>query len=342
MSAAEKNDRLPPGQILTQKFPVVGEKEPLLSARDLSKWRLRVHGLVHRPFTWTWTDFKILADEELKADIHCVTGWSKYDCTFTGVPLKTILEYVGIMPEARFVRFEAYSARRHDTSLPLEVALEESWLVHAVDGKPLEMEHGFPLRVLTPSRYFYKSLKWLHRIELMAEDRLGYWERESSYHNVGDPWAGDQRFTTGSLRPEKVLHFKEATSFDRWRSARKVLIGLNLEGWKPATTDLTGLQLKNCNLRGVDFSGCDLKGCNLSISDLSGANLEGADLRGSDLEGANFAGANLKGADLRDCLLVAARFVGPDGDNGAQVDGLRLEGASGLLGSQEGYLNGRA
>lgn len=341
MSSDPKRDRLPPGQILTRKFPVVGEREPLAKAQDLTKWRLRVHGLVQRPFTWTWTDFKILADEEMEADIHCVTGWSRYDCKFTGVPLKTILEYVGIMDEARFVRFEAYSARRHDTSLPLDVALEETWLVHEVDGKPLEHEHGFPLRVVTPSRYFYKSLKWLHRIELIAEDRLGYWERESSYHNLADPWAGDQRFTTGSLRPERVLQFKEATSFDRWRTGRKIMIGLDLEGWKPLNKDLSGLQMKNCNLRGADFSGCDLRGANLSVSDLSGADLEGADCEGADLEGANFAGANLKNANFKDCLLVAARFVEADGSNGADIEGLRLEGCSGLFGSQEDYLNGK-
>ena len=334
----KKAPKLPPGQILTKKFPVVGEKQPTDAALDLGKWRLRVHGLVNRPFTWTWSDFKILAEDERTADIHCVTGWSRFDCHFTGVPLKTILEYVGIMPEAKFVRFEAYSSRRHATSLPLDLALEDTWLVHSFDGKPLDHSHGFPLRVLTPSRYFYKSLKWLHRIELMAQDRLGYWERESSYHNNGDPWAGDERFTTGSLRPEQVLQLREATSFDRWRVKRKVLIGLDLEGWEPKDKDLRRLQLKNCNLRGANLEGCDLREANLSVSTLDGANLEGADLRGADLEGVSFLGANLKKADLRDCLLAATRFVDPDQGNGAQIEGIRLEGSSGLLGSQETYL----
>ena len=334
----KKASRLPPGQILTQKFPVVGEKEPVDEALDLGKWRLQVHGLVNRPFTWTWSDFKILAEEQRTVDIHCVTGWSRLDCEFTGVPLKTILEYVGIRPEARFVRFEAYSERCHSTSLPLELALEDAWLVHSMDGKPLDHAHGFPLRVLTPSRYFYKSLKWLHRIELMAQDRLGYWERESHYHNNGDPWAGDQRFTTGSLRPEQVLQLQEATSFDRWRKKRRVIIGLDLKGWTPKSKDMRGLQLKNCDLRGADLSGCDLREANLSISDLRGANLEGADCRGADLEGASFIGANLKNADFRDTLLVAARFVDAESGEGADIEGLQWQGADGLLGSQEAYL----
>ena len=334
----KKASKLPPGQILTKKFPVVGEKLPTEDALDLGKWRLRVHGLVNRPFTWAWSDFKILAEDERTVDIHCVTGWSRFDCTFTGVPLKTILEYVGIMPEAKFVRFEAYSARRHATSLPLDLALEDTWLVHSFEGKELDHDHGFPLRVLTPSRYFYKSLKWLHRIELMAQDRLGYWERESSYHNNGDPWAGNERFITGSLRPEQVFQLREATSFDRWRAKKKILIGLDLDGWEPKDKDLRELQLKDCTFRGAKLAGCDLRGANLSVSNLDGADLEGADLRGADLEGASFIGANLKNADFRDCLLVAARFVDAQGGNGAQIEGLRLEGASGLLGSQEAYL----
>lgn len=333
-----KETRLPPGQVLTRKFPVVGEKAPSGVALDLAKWRLRVHGLVQRPFTWTWSDLKVLADEQLTVDIHCVTGWSRFDNTFTGLPLKVILDYVGVMPEAKFVRFEAYSGRRHDTSLPLDVALEDTWLVHSLDGKPLTPEHGFPLRVLNPNRYFYKSLKWLHRIELLAEDRLGFWERESAYHNVGDPWAGDQRFTTGSLRPEQALQFREATSFERWRGPRRVMIGLDLEGWQPASRDLRGLHLKNCNLRGADLEGCDLSEANLSVSDLSGANLRGANLKAADLEGTSFLDADLSDADLRDSLLVAARFVNAEGLRGARVQGSRWRGSSGLLGSQERYL----
>ncbi|MEM8998248.1 MAG: molybdopterin-dependent oxidoreductase, partial [Acidobacteriota bacterium] len=241
---------------------------------------------------------------------------------------------------AAFVRFEAYSERGHDTSLPLELALEDTWLVHSRDGAPLEPEHGYPLRTLTPSRYFYKSLKWLAHIEVLQEDRLGYWERESSYHNEADPWPGDQRFTSGSLDPRQAERFRSAGSFDRWRSPKKVLLGLDLRGWAPSDRDLSRLQLKNCDLRGADLESVDLRGSNLSLSDLRGANLKGADLRDSDLEGADFSGADLRDADLRGAALSATRFADDTGD-GAKVAGLRVDGATGLLGSQEAYLKPR-
>lgn len=323
---------LPPGQIRTVKFPVVGEKAPSPEALDLDAWRLEVTGRVFEPVTWTWQDFVALTWRDRTVDIHCVTGWSRLGSTFRGVPLADVLTRSQPTEDARFVRFEAYSERRHDTTLPLELALEDTWLVHEADGEALTPEHGYPLRTLTPSRYFYKSLKWLHRIELLAEDRPGYWERESSYHNVGDPWPGDQRFTSGSLEPEQVKRFREAKSFDRYRIQRKVLLGLDLRGWRPASNDLSGLELKNCDLRGAHLAGADLRGANLSLSNLRGADLRRADARGADLEGADFSGADLRHADLRDTFLSAARF------EGARVEGLRTGGASGLLESQSRYL----
>ena len=324
--------KLPPGQIQTRKFPVVGEKVPLPEALDLSAWRLEVDGLVNSPESFTWADFKALPWRERTVDIHCVTGWSRFDSTFRGVPLAEILQRCGVLEDARFVRFEAYSERRHDTTLPLDVALGDTWLVHEVDGEPLTPEHGYPLRTLTPLRYFYKSLKWLHRVSLLAEDRLGFWERESSYHNVGDPWQGDQRFTSGSLKPEDARRFKNAESFDRYRIQKRVLLGLDLRGWRPASRDLRDLQLKNCDLRGAKLQSADLRGANLSLSNLWGADLRDADARGADLEGVDFSGADLRGANLGNTLLSAARF------EGARTDGVNLEGSSGLLGSQARYL----
>ncbi len=333
--------RLPPGQALTRKFPVVGEKVPTPEALDLARWRLEVGGLVARPLTLTWPDYLDLPHRERVADIHCVTGWSQLGMRFTGVPLADLLAGVGIAREAAFVRFEAYSPRAHDTSLPLDLALADVWLVHEVDDRPLAPEHGYPLRTVAPARYFYKSLKWLRRIELLAEDRLGYWERESSYHNVGDPWAGDQRFTSGSLDPQELARLRAATSFAPWRGPRRVLLGLDLRGWRPASRDLSGLQLKHCDLRESGLAGCDLRGANLSLSDLRGADLAGADLSDADLEGADFSGARLDGADLSRTALSATRFVG-HGEDGtplaASVRGLRWAGASGLLEEQEAYL----
>ncbi len=337
--------RLPPGQAVTRKFPVVGERAPAAEALDLAAWRLEVSGAVAAPLVLTWSDYLELPHRERVADIHCVTGWSQLGMRLTGLPLADLLAHVRIAPEAAFVRFEAYSPRGHDTSLPLDLALADAWLVHAVDDRPLAPEHGFPLRTVAPSRYFYKSLKWVRRIELLAEDRLGYWERESSYHNVGDPWAGDQRFTTGSLDPDELARFRRASSFAPWRGPRKVLLGVDLRGWLPAGRDLSGLQLKNCDLRGAQLAGCDLRRANLSLSDLRGADLAGADLSEADLEGADFSGARLDGADLRGTALSATRFVSVDREGrrvAASVGGMRWTGATGLLEEQEEFLEGAA
>ena len=322
---------------------MVGERAPAPGADDLARWRLELDGRVERPLALSWSDYLALPHAERVVDIHCVTGWSRLASRFRGVPLAHLLERAGVRPEARFVRFAADSERGHDTSLPLELARADTWLVHELDGRPLAPEHGYPLRTLTPSRYFYKSLKWLRRIELLAEDRLGYWERESAYHNVGDPWAGDQRFTTGSLDPDELARFRAATSFAPWRLPRKVLLGADLRGWRPLARDLSRLQIKNSDLSGADLSGCDLAAANLSLSDLRGANLAGANLAGADVEGANFAGADLTGADLSGAALSATRFfeIVRSAEHGARVAGLRLTGATGLLEDQESWLHSR-
>ncbi len=335
------SDWLPPGQAATRKFPVVGEREPLPAALDLAAWRLAVAGLVERPLELGWHEVEALATCERVADIHCVTGWSRRAMRFGGFPLRLLLDRARPASAARYVRFEAVSGRRHDTTLPLQLARDDTWLVSRVDGEPLTVEHGFPLRAVTPSRYFYKSLKWVGRIELLAEDRLGYWERQSSYHNRGDPWAGDQRFTSGSVDPEKLERFRAAERFDRYRGARKTMLGLDLRGFEPASRDLRALHLKNCDLSGAELAGCDLRGANLSLSDLRRADLSAADLRGADLEGANFAGADLSGADLRGTLVNAARFFERRSDGGivaARIEDLRWAGALGLLEDQEDFL----
>jgi uncharacterized protein YjbI with pentapeptide repeats len=194
----------------------------------------------------------------------------------------------------------------------------------------LTAEHGGPVRVVTPGKYFYKSIKWLRSIEFLADDRAGWWEVNSSYHNNADPMAGDQRFTTGSLRPEQLTRFMEATSLDKYRG--RVMIGLDLRAWAPGTSDLRRLYLKNCDLRGLDLSGADLRECNLSLSNLTTASLTGADLSGSDLEGADFTAADLTDADFSGTALSATRF------DDAAVTGARFDGAWGLLEDQAFYL----
>lgn len=318
--------RLPPGQITTERFPVVGERAPT-EGLDASNWALEIGGLA-TPRHLDYEALLAMGDREITFDIHCVTGWTRYDSTFTGLPLA---DAVSPHPGARFVSFGSYSPRSHHTSLPLGYALEHSWVVHSFDRQPLTSEHGGPVRVVTPGKYFYKSIKWLRSVELLAEDRLGWWETNSHYHNNADPVSGDQRFTTGSLRPEQLRRFLEAPSYDKYRG--RVFIGLDLTGWKPKSRDLRQLHLKNCDLSGVVLSGTDLRHSNLSLSRLVGADLSGADLSGSDLEGADFSGADLTDADLSDSLLSAARF------DGSKLAGSNFANTTGLVESQARYVS---
>ena len=321
---------LPPGQIETKRFPVVGERAPSEELADPTTWRVKVAGLVARPTTLTLDDYRQIATESVEFDIHCVTSWSRLGSTWTGVPLRKLIEAASPLPEARFISFSAYSTRNHHTSIPLDLALESSWLVHEFEGEPLAPEHGGPVRVVTPGRYFYKSIKWVREVELLAEDRLGWWETNSSYHNNADPWPGNERFTTGSLRPEQLQRFLTADRYDKYRG--KVMLGLDLRAWSAAGADLRRLYLKMCDLSGVDLSGSDLRASNLSLSNLTGANLRAANLSGSDLEGADFTGADLTGADLSGTALSATRF------DEAIVAGTIFEASWGLLESQQSYL----
>jgi len=315
---------LPPGQIETKRFPVVGERRP---AAEIEDWRVTIEGLVHSPRSLSLAEYLVLGHRELVFDIHCVTSWTRFASSFTGVPLA---EVVTPLPEARFVSFNAYSERGHHTSLPVEYAMEHSWLVHEFEGDPLTVEHGGPVRVVTPGKYFYKSVKWLMSVVFLAQDRPGWWEVNSSYHNNADPLTGDERFTTGSLRPEQLKRFEEAASYDKYRG--RVMIGLDLSGWTPMSKDLRRLYLKNCDLSGADLAGADLRDSNLSLSDLTGSRLKGADLSGADLEGADFSGADLRNADLSGTALSATRF------DRAGVSGTRFDGAWGLLEDQTSYL----
>lgn len=324
---------LPPGQVETKRFPVVGERSPSSELSSPQEWSLTLKGLVGKPFVMSLDELMGLDHTEITFDIHCVTSWTRFDSTFAGVALSELLDRAHPLPEARFVSFAAYSERGHHTSLPLETAIESSWLAHSFDGEPLTLEHGGPVRVVTPGKYFYKSLKWVKSIELLAHDRLGWWETHSSYHNNADPWAGDQRFTTGSLRPDQLRRFMDAPRYDKYRG--KVMLGLDLRGWQPSSTDLRRLYLKNCDMRGIDLSGADLRSANLSLSDLSGANLTGADLSGSDLEGANFRGADLREANLSGSALSATRF------DDAVVESARFDGSWGLVESQQRYLTAK-
>lgn len=326
---------LPPGQIETKRFPMVGERSPSNELSDPRLWRLEVVGLVRHPLSLDLDTFLSRADRDLLFDIHCVTSWTRFGARWTGLPLRDVLGEAEPSEEARFVSFEAYSDRGHHTSLPLSLARDDCWLVHAFEGVPLEIGHGGPVRVVTPSRYFYKSLKWVKRIVLLAEDRLGWWEEGSFYHNNADPWAGDERFTSGSIRPDQVERFVAARSYDKYRG--RVMMGLDLRAWAPSTLDLRRLHLKNCDLRGVSLPGADLRESNLSLSDLRGADLRRANLAGSDLEGVNFSGSDLTGADLSGSALSATRFADDSGE--ACLDGATFDDSFGLVEEQEEFVS---
>jgi DMSO/TMAO reductase YedYZ molybdopterin-dependent catalytic subunit len=176
--------RTPPGQVLTHKFPVLHFGQ-VPAYPDLSRWDLRVFGDVETPFSLNWTELRQLPTAEVTLDIHCVTRWSKLDTTWAGVPFAHIAE-VAQPRAARHVTL--HSQHGYTTNVPLEVALDpQCILAWHYDGKPLEPDHGYPLRAIVPGRYFWKSAKWLRAIEFTVDDRLGFWER-NGYSNSADPW----------------------------------------------------------------------------------------------------------------------------------------------------------
>ena len=186
----DRPDRLPPGQYDT------GSSWPTLTAEatpriDLDSWTMTVDGLAGRPHTWSWRELHALPESTYVGDIHCVTTWSKFDMTFRGISVDTLLEVAMPLPEARFVM--AHSTTGYTTNLPLEdVTGGKAWVVWEVDGKPLPAGHGGPVRLLVPHLYFWKSAKWITRLELMERDRPGFWE-QNGYHDRGDPWL-EQRY----------------------------------------------------------------------------------------------------------------------------------------------------
>jgi DMSO/TMAO reductase YedYZ molybdopterin-dependent catalytic subunit len=183
--------RLPPGQSLTQKFPVL-HYGPTPRYRDLSQWDLRVFGLVKEEKTFSLEDILAMPKTQVTVDIHCVTRWSKFDTPWEGVLFCDFLKYVELEPEAKYVI--AHCEYGFAANLPLEVMLNDDVLLaYHYDGRPLEPDHGYPLRTLVPKKYFWKSAKWLRDLEFRADDKPGFWE-QAGYHNEADPWL-EQRFS---------------------------------------------------------------------------------------------------------------------------------------------------
>ncbi len=190
IESPRKDPRLPPGQVRTDKWPVL--QYGSVPRIDLDAWDLRVHGLVERPQRWTWDEFEALPRVHVRSDIHCVTRWSRYDNLWEGVSLHEVLRRAGPRPEARFAIVHA--EQNFTTNLPLEELNQDDVLLADMhDGAPLTPEHGWPLRLVVPRRYFWKSAKWIRSIELTADDRPGFWE-QNGYHNEADPW-NEERYS---------------------------------------------------------------------------------------------------------------------------------------------------
>jgi DMSO/TMAO reductase YedYZ molybdopterin-dependent catalytic subunit len=176
--------RLPPGQYLTERFPVLHVGDVPTYAPG--EWNLTIGGMVNSPFTLTFEELTALPSVTLTTDIHCVTKWSKFDTVWRGVKVKDLLDRAGIQDGATHVM--GHAEYGYTANLPLEDALrDESMVVWEYEGEPIEPIHGGPVRLLVPNLYFWKSPKWLRGIEVMNADKPGFWER-NGYHMYGDPF----------------------------------------------------------------------------------------------------------------------------------------------------------
>lgn len=191
-------ERVPPGQVVTNKFPVLQYGEiPNIS---LENWAFKTSGDVEKELTVAWNQFLELPKAEITADMHCVTKWSKLDNKWEGVRFKTIYDLTKPKTSAKYIlahSFDGYSA-----NIPLNIALNNDViLAYKHDGQLLTAEHGKPVRLVVPKRYGWKSAKWITEIEFLNKDKRGYWE-ENGYHNNGDPWK-NERFKWQEECPQK-------------------------------------------------------------------------------------------------------------------------------------------
>jgi DMSO/TMAO reductase YedYZ molybdopterin-dependent catalytic subunit len=190
--------RLPPGQSLTLKWPVLHEGN--VPRVDLLTWDFRVDGLVEKSLRLTWEEFNRLPQTEIQCDMHCVTRWSRFDNRFEGVLFTDVMKLVTPKPaspaggpEARFAMVRGENG--YTANLPLEDLMKPATIfAFKHDGEPLSAEHGYPVRLIVPHLYLWKSVKWVRGFELTAQDEPGFWE-QNGYHIRGDPWK-EQRFDT--------------------------------------------------------------------------------------------------------------------------------------------------
>jgi DMSO/TMAO reductase YedYZ molybdopterin-dependent catalytic subunit len=185
----EKEDRIPPGQYLTNDFPVLSAGPTPHTSLD--RWTFTIDGLVKEKASWTWQEFNQLPMQKYVVDISCVTKWTHLDMKWEGVSLDTLLEHIELDHKTMFVT--AYSDGGYTTNMPLtDIINGQSFIALRYNDQPLAPEHGGPARMVVPHLYFWKSAKWVRGIHLMEKDKPGFWET-AGYHNLGDPWK-EQRY----------------------------------------------------------------------------------------------------------------------------------------------------
>jgi DMSO/TMAO reductase YedYZ molybdopterin-dependent catalytic subunit len=183
-SSAPGDERLPPGQHLVRNWPVLDLGQTPNVPRD--RYRLDLDGAVEASRSLTFAELMALPQSEKRSDIHCVTTWSRYDNEWKGVSTRDLFETIAVKPEASHVVLHANDG--YTTNLRLDDFLSpDAILAHSWQGEPLTLEHGGPVRLVVPHLYFWKSAKWLRRIEFTTVDKPGFWEVRG-YHNRGDPW----------------------------------------------------------------------------------------------------------------------------------------------------------
>jgi len=183
--------RLPPGQSLTLKWPVLHYGD--VPRFDPKTWDFRISGLVEKPLRLTWDEFNRLPKIRVTSDFHCVTRWSRFDNTWEGVAFREVMKLVKLLPRAGFVLVQAEQGYTANVPLP-DLDRENVLFATHHDGEPLPPDHGYPLRLIVPHLYAWKSVKWVRGIEFLDHDQAGFWE-QNGYHMYGDPFK-EQRFDT--------------------------------------------------------------------------------------------------------------------------------------------------
>jgi DMSO/TMAO reductase YedYZ molybdopterin-dependent catalytic subunit len=199
-------DRIPPGQVETTKWPVLHYGD--VPAVDTATWTFTVSGLVARPFTLTYDELVALPRTTVDCDIHCVTRWSRLGNTFEGVSVQTLLTPAGVQPAAKFCLVLAEQG--FTTNLPLtDLDRPQNLIALKWSGEWLTPEHGGPARLLVPHLYFWKSAKWVRGFELLEDDLPGFWE-QNGYHMHGDPWK-EERYGGRGLTQHEINRFRNAS-----------------------------------------------------------------------------------------------------------------------------------